>query len=58
MIYMKAKELREKSNEELIALERDLRALLLKTERIKRRSVRREIARVLTVLGERGIKIG
>ncbi|MCX8154665.1 MAG: 50S ribosomal protein L29 [Candidatus Micrarchaeota archaeon] len=55
---MKAKELREKSNEELISLEKDLRSLLLKTERMKRRAIRREIARVLTVLGERGIKLG
>lgn len=55
---MKPKELREKTNEELIALERDLRMLLLRTDRIKRKTIKREIARVLTILGERGIKIG
>ncbi|MEM1688648.1 MAG: hypothetical protein QW785_03000 [Candidatus Anstonellales archaeon] len=55
---MKPKELRDMSNDELLALERNLRLLLLKTDKIKRRAIRREIARVLTILGERGIKIG
>ncbi len=55
---MKISELRQKSSEELISIERDLRILKIKTDRMKRREVRKAIARVLTVLRERGIKIG
>lgn len=55
---MKIDELRQKSGEELISTEKDLRVLLIRTDKGKRRSVRKAIARVLTVLRERGIKIG
>lgn len=55
---MKVKELREKSNEELISIEKDLRLVYMRTAKNNRKAVRKAIARVLTILGERGIKIG
>jgi large subunit ribosomal protein L29 len=64
---MKAVELREKTNEELLHLYAEMKQELFNL-RIQRetkqlanpkrmRMVRKEIARILTILGERGIKI-
>jgi len=64
---MKAGELREKTNEELLHLYAEMKQELFNL-RIQRetkqlanqkrmRTVRKEIARILTILGERGIRI-
>ncbi|NPA22265.1 MAG: 50S ribosomal protein L29 [Candidatus Micrarchaeota archaeon] len=55
---MKAKELREKSDEELKELLEQTRLDLIKVPKNKRRPLRRLIARILTILRERGNQVG
>lgn len=55
---MKVKELREKSDEELRELLEQTRIDLIKTPKNKRRPLKLLVARILTILRERGNRIG